>query len=294
MDHTDVRALLEDAAIEPGGLERLMAGDTAEAALVASHLAACDECSDEFDRLRRATGVIRRAVRELPPPELRERTLAYVAAMGRPRGAAASGAPASSTTVPPAAAPMPLPKPTPIRSSTPVLARPTDRRVGGRTLGWVAAIAAAVVVAVAGTTLVVGAGRDSQLRDQTAEIAALGQVNRWTLRIDAQPDVHRVALASTTGTSTAGTLVFSRSTTELVVVADRLTPPPDGKEYRCWVETAGTRSAMGKMFFGGDLAYWVGKVPELAAVADGSSFGVTLVDRATGTSVGDAVLVGHL
>ena len=282
MDHTEVRALLEDAAIEPGGLERLMAGDTADAALVASHLTACDECSDEFDRLRRATGVIRRAVRELPPPELRERTLAYVAALGRPRGAAAASVPTQ------------LPEPTPIRPSTPILARPTDRRADGRTLGWVAAIAAAVVVAITGTTLVVGAARDGLVKDQAAEIAALGQVNRWTLRIDAQPDAHRVALASTTGTSTAGTLVFSRSTTELVVVADELTPPPDGKEYRCWVETAGTRSGMGKMFFGGDLAYWVGKVPELAGVADGSSFGVTLVDKATGASIGDAVLVGHL
>ena len=28
MDHRDVRELLEDAAIEPDGLERLMAGDT--------------------------------------------------------------------------------------------------------------------------------------------------------------------------------------------------------------------------------------------------------------------------
>ena len=45
MDHNEVRELLEDAAVEPGGLERLMAGDTPNAALVAGHLAGCAECA---------------------------------------------------------------------------------------------------------------------------------------------------------------------------------------------------------------------------------------------------------
>ena len=45
MDHNDVRELLEDAAVEPGGLERLMAGDTPNAALVAGHLAGCADCA---------------------------------------------------------------------------------------------------------------------------------------------------------------------------------------------------------------------------------------------------------
>src|SRR5262245_20657955 len=98
MDHDEVRELLEDAAVEPGGLERLMAGDTPTAALVAGHLAGCPSCTDELDRLRRSVGVIRPAVRAVPPPELRQRTLDYVAALGRPRGADAA-----------AAAPVPLP-----------------------------------------------------------------------------------------------------------------------------------------------------------------------------------------
>src|SRR3954468_7964148 len=85
MDHTDIRDVLQDAAIEPGGLERLMAGDTATAAVVAGHLAGCGECTAELERLRRSVGVIRPAVRAVPPPELRQRTLDYVAAVGRPR-----------------------------------------------------------------------------------------------------------------------------------------------------------------------------------------------------------------
>ena len=87
MDHNEVRELLEDAAVEPGGLERLMAGDTPNAALVAGHLAGCAECTAEMERLRRSVGMIRPAVQAVPPPELRERTLAYVAALGRPRSA---------------------------------------------------------------------------------------------------------------------------------------------------------------------------------------------------------------
>ena len=45
MDHNEVRELLEDAAVEPGGLERLMAGDTPTAVLVAGHLAGCADCT---------------------------------------------------------------------------------------------------------------------------------------------------------------------------------------------------------------------------------------------------------
>ena len=54
MDHDDVLEQLELAAVEPGGLERLMAGDTAMAAAVVAHLAGCDDCSEELRRLTRA------------------------------------------------------------------------------------------------------------------------------------------------------------------------------------------------------------------------------------------------
>ena len=59
MDHSEVRELLEDAAIEPGGLERLMAGDTPTASIVAGHLAGCADCAEELERLRRSVGLIR-------------------------------------------------------------------------------------------------------------------------------------------------------------------------------------------------------------------------------------------
>ena len=273
MDHQEVRDLLADAAIEPDGLDRLMAGDTSTAALVASHLAGCPDCTDELERLHRSVGIIRPTVRAVPPPELRDRTLRYVAAVGRPRGAdAVVRAPATVE-----APGRPAPGIAPVRR-TPRLA-------------MLASLAAALVVAVTGTALIVNGGRDTQIRGQAAEIEALGDVARWTVRIDTQPDAQRIQLASTTGASTTGTLVYSPSSKELVVIADDLARPPAGHEYRCWVDVGGRRAPIGKMFFGGDLAYWVGPVPLLAGVAPGARFGVSLVDLAATDQPGQPVLV---
>jgi hypothetical protein len=284
MDHNEVRELLADAAVEPGGLERMMAGDTPNAALVAGHLAGCPECTQEMERLRQTVGVIRPAVRAVPPPELRQRTLDYVAAMGRPRGAEAAAGVAAMPAGAIASSQVPV---TVVASAG---STPRTSRAPWRTL---AAMAAVLVLAVVGTGLVMNARLDAALRTQAAEIDALGDVARWTLRVDAQPDGERVELASTTGAPTTGTLFYSRSSKELVVVADQLAPPPAGHEYRCWVEVNGQRKPMGKMFFGGNLAYWVGDVPEIANVDDGATFGVTLIDLASPGTPGEQVLVGE-
>ena len=275
MDHNEVRELLEDAAVEPGGLERLMAGDTPNAALVAGHLAGCAECAAEMERLRRSVGMIRPAVQAVPPPELRERTLAYVAALGRPRGAdvAVDGEPAApaSTDHPP----------------VPVAARRRPR------FAPLLAMAAVLVLAVVGTGLAVNASRDTVARGQAAEIEALGDVARWTLDVDAQPDAKRIELASATGDGTNATLLYSPKTSGLVVVAEKLVPPPNGKEYRCWVEIGGKRQPIGRMFFGGNLAYWVGDVPEVAGLDQSARFGVSLIDLASPQTPGQPVLVGE-
>jgi hypothetical protein len=291
MDHSEVREILEDAAIEPDGLERLMAGDTPTASIVAGHLTGCPDCAEELARLHRVVGVLQPAIRAVPPPELRERTLAFVAALGRPRGAIADGAqlPEPATTVhprpasegAPAPRPVALDRPAPDAGSpaAPVIAlRP---RAGVGRLGWLAGLAAALIVAVAGTGLVLNSGHDAATKVLYAEVESLGKVARWTLRVDAQPDVRRVALAAAEsapgGSAPAGQLVYSPSSKELVVVADRLTPVA-GKEYRCWVEIDGARVPIGKMFFGGDLAYWVGDVAAASGLPASARFGVTLVD----------------
>lgn len=274
MDHHDVRDMLEDAALEPDGLARLTAGDTPTAALVAGHLAGCPDCAEELTRLHRAAGLIRPVVRSAPSPEFRQRTLAYVATVGRPRtqrvGDDAVATQAAARPALPTAAP----------------ARPRPGR-----LPALVGLAAAVIVAVAGTGVVVNATRDADLRVQADQVEALGTVARWTLRVDGRPDVRRIALTSTSGASTTASLVFSPSTTELVVVADQLAPPPAGREYRCWLEVNRTRASIGRMYFSGDLAYWVGDVAELAGLGPGAMFGVSLVDL-SGSQPSEPVLVG--
>src|SRR6187402_2384482 len=86
MDHEDVLEQLELAAVEPDGLDRLMAGDTPTAAAVAGHLAGCPACAGELERLRRAVPLLRDVVRTTPPADLREHTLAFVRAEGIARG----------------------------------------------------------------------------------------------------------------------------------------------------------------------------------------------------------------
>jgi hypothetical protein len=76
MDHESVHEALEIAAAEPGGLDRLMAGDTPTAMAVAAHLVGCPDCTLELERrgrrprisLRSAPGGARRWAGSRPSP----------------------------------------------------------------------------------------------------------------------------------------------------------------------------------------------------------------------------------
>lgn len=281
MDHDATREQLELAALEPDGINRLKAGDTATAQAVAAHLAGCPACTDELARLERASRLIAAVVREAPPADLRERTLATVRALGRARDVLSpAGAPL-------AAAPVALASPTPATATT------RARSQGGRpaVLGWVAAIAAAVVLSVVTTSIVVGWRVDQRLAEQADTIGVLEEVTTATLRVTAERDARHVVLTGTSDPSLDGSLVFSPSTSELVVVATGLTPPPDGQEYRCWVERGGQRQRVGKMFFSNDLAYWIGPVPAVSGLSGDATFGVSLVD-ASGSAVDTTPVLG--
>jgi Anti-sigma-K factor rskA len=293
MDHEGTREQLELAAVEPGGLERLMAGDTPNAQVVAAHLAGCPSCTDELVRLQRAATLIRASVRELPPADLKERTLATIRAEGvrRPLAVAAPaavGAGATSATERMSGVP--------VMASTSTTATDPDRRAR-RTppwLGWAGTIAAAVVLSVVTTTAVVNNRVDNQLAAQNAEILALESVTTDTMSVAAEPDAEHVALRSVSGPDVKGELVYSASSTDLVVTAMGLTEPPAGQEYRCWIQAGGKRQPVGKMFFSTHLAYWTGPVAALAGLPDGATFGVSLVSKSGGTVDRDAVLVGEL
>lgn len=271
MDHEATREQLELAALEPSGFDRLMAGDTASAQAVAGHLAGCPGCSDELARLERTSRLVREVVRAMAPADLRERTFAAVRAGGVQRG----GATPASTQM------------------TTVADRPAGGARGRPSLGWFGAIAAAVMLSVVSTSMVVGWQMDRRLAAQAEAITALERVTTATLEVTAEPDVRRVALAGA-DPSMSGSVVFSPSTSELVVVATGLTPPPVGQEYRCWVERDGRRDRVGKMFFSDDLAYWIGPVAAVDGLLAGATFGVSLVDAAGSALDSDPVLDGGL
>ena len=277
IDHDEVRELLETAAVQPGGLDRLAAGDTAESATLAGHLAGCPSCSAEAERLRTSAGLIREAILETPPPELRERTLALVRAVGRPRGAAA----AVSALAPPGVEPM--------RSAIPLA-----RRRSFRAIALPLGIAAAIVLAMAGTAAFVANRSNPALATSQATASELARVTSWTLRVEAEPDVKRVALVGPSGSQSNGTLLFSPTTTDLVVVASGLSPAPTGQEYRCWVLLNGTRLDVGRMDLGAGLAYWVGPVPGLVQLPAGTPFGVSLATINGAISPGDPVISGSV
>jgi hypothetical protein len=282
MDHAETLEQLELAALEPGGLDRLTAGDTPAAAAVAGHLVGCPECADELVRLRRSAAVVRDVIRTTPPADLRVRTLDYVRAVGRERGAAATlrPAPAVGAAAPPAGRP----------------AAAAAFRRGAFPLG----IAAAVLVSVVAGGLVVGlvaqralGEREEQIARQADVVDALASVTAWSLRVSGESDARSVRLASTTGDAASGTILFSPSTGELVVVADDLAEPPEGSEFRCWVEVDGTRRPVGRMFFGGGLSYWVGDVEAVGGLTGGATFGISLSDG-SGSTGAEPVLVGGL
>ena len=278
MDHDEVREQLELAATEPAGIDRLMAGDTPLAAAIAAHLAGCSSCTDELDRLRRAAIIIGDAVRTTPPPELRERTLAFVRDVGRIREPALETAPAPVASV---AAAMPV-----------AVSAATAQSGFGRGLAWVGAIAAAVLIAVTATAFVLDRQSGDRLAVAQAESARLAHVTAATLALAGEPDAEHVQLAGTD--DRWGRVVYSADKGELAVIANGLTEPAGTREYRCWVEIDGQRTPVGKMFFGGDLAFWAGPVETISDLPPGSTFGVSLVDTA-GSDVGEPpVLTGDV
>ena len=273
MDHDEVREQLELAATEPAGIDRLMAGDTPLAAAIAAHLAGCSSCTDELDRLRRAAIIIGDAVRTTPPPELRERTLAFVRDVGRIREAPA---PVAS-----AAAAMPV-----------TVSAATAPSGFGRGLAWVGAIAAAVLIAVTATAFVLDRQSGDRLAVAQAESAGLAHVTAATLALADEPDAEHVQLAGTD--DRWGRVVYSADKGELAVIVNGLTEPGGDREYRCWVEIDGQRTPVGKMFFGGDLAFWAGPAETIDDLPAGAKFGVSLVDTA-GSDVGEPpVLTGDV
>jgi len=264
-DHRDVRAALELAAVEPGGLDRLEAADTPEAAAVVGHLAGCPACLEEMARLRRADTLLRPILASEPDPALRERTLAYVRALGVPRDPAG-----------------------PLSSADAARRVPGAPHRGAR-LRWVAALAAVLVIGLLGGAFVAGAGAPRGNADPATALAAVARETGALLQAG---DARQIALLDGAGAA-GGTLILSPSAGRILVAAADLPAPPAGAGYRCWVEVGGTRTELGSMWWAGGVAWWSGDVDLPAEIPAGVGYGVSLVsDGASGP--GTDVLTGEL
>lgn len=274
MDHDETLEMLEIAAVEPGGLDRLMAGDTAQAALIAGHLAGCDACATEMERLRRAAPLLRDLVRTTPPADLRERTLAVVRRRGVERGVergAGSGLAGSG------------------------LAGRVRRNSGSDArLPWVAGIATVALVVVVAGSVLVGGSQDGSAGARSRVIAGLEGVASSTIALTADPEHRRVPLVGGGRVAATGTLLFSPRTGDIVVVASGLAALDDGSEYRCWVLVDGERLPIGRMYVAQDLAYWVGVAEVMTELPADALFGVSLAPAGADEPDDDPLLLGQL
>jgi hypothetical protein len=158
----------------------------------------------------------------------------------------------------------------------------------------VATIAAVVALVVSGVGFLASRDLADRAASQSLTISALERVQTATLEITGDPAARRVELASTTGGETTGTLLFSPSTAELVVVAYDLARPGSGQEYRCWVEIDGQRHSVGRMFFADELAFWVGDTPVVSDLPRGTVFGISPTPIGSPSLEADPVISGQL
>jgi hypothetical protein len=279
MDHAEALERMEIAAAEPDGLDRLMAGDTSEAAAVAGHLAGCEACAGELIRLRQVAAIARAVIAEAPDPALKERTLAYVRAMGVERQGR-DEVPGGAGVV--------------LETSGTAPAALSEARPGHRLpFAWLAGIAAALLlVGVVGYGLGSGFGQEAPHSDSPE--AVLADAASTALDLAAQPGTLSAQLAPTpAGGGATGRLAFNGGSGELVMVAAGLPSPGTGAAYGCWVEADGERRRIGTMYAAGDgLWAWSGAADGLDALPAGAVFGVSLVPGDGGAAV--PVLTGGI
>lgn len=260
MEHADVLELIDLAAVEPDGLARLTAGDTPESAAVGGHLAACEACSAELAATARSATLAREAVRELPDPALRDRTLAFVRELGRDRSAGASPAAVGAGEGPSSPSPAVPENVVPLRRS--------------RRPWWYAASVAAVLVAAVGGFALGGAAQPPGTGDDGHTAVAAAQT---TMHIAEQPDAVSVDLAPASSATSKGTVMYSALSGELAVTAAGLPPAPDGSVYACWEQHNGQRRQIGIMYVEHGDGAWAGLLAGIAELGPGTVFGISLV-----------------
>ena len=282
---------LEVAAVEPHGLEGLAEGRTPEEARVVAHVASCAACAAEAARLRAIAALLRAGLAPAPSPDLRGRTLAYVGAVGRPRGAAAAVDAAGSFYAGTGAG-------ADERGWSTRRAFPLTAGRGRRLTLAGLAMAAVVVVAVSASALVATGVVRSELAAERERSALLARKSAIALRLLDDPKAIRIPMTGSGGAS--GVAVISpggyAGGFAGAVVAMNLPAAPAGSEYVCYVVIDGQRRLVGRMADYGTMQAWAGPLDAFAGARPGSvgEYGVLLVPAGSVSVDGEPVIVGSL
>ena len=171
------------------------------------------------------------------------------------------------------------------------LAETRARRLRRPALGWLGIAAAFILLAGAGLLTV---DQVAQRAAAQAEARALGNTIAAIDRVLAAPDHRVVALDNPAGVASGS---ISWSSQDLVVLTTALDPPPADQEYLCWLQEPDTSPwVIGKMYFAGRTAYWIGSLDEWATfrIGPGSRFSVTLSPSDRSQPPGPEVLSADL
>ena len=257
MDHGSAHERIEDLLLEPARLAGLDASQAPEDLALRDHLAGCPACQADLE------------------------------GWARLQAAVADALPGSAAEASPMAQPVELPPSlrarvlTSVRSAsteaslTPIAMGAERRRwagLGMPRMAWLGFAAALVVLVVGAGVLVDQAARLSIARAETEGLsAAMAAVDR----VLSEPG-HRIVALTTAQGSAGGSISWTRH--DLVVLSNALPAPKPGEVYRCWLNSDGEGWAVGKMYFSGGTAYWVGSLDEWASFEIGptTAFRVSL------------------
>ncbi len=258
MDHGAAHERIEDLVLEPVRLAALAAStDPADVAL-REHISSCPTCRADlagWERLQHRLsvslpGTVEAARAVVEPVELPPSLRAAVITAARD----ADRAPAPTSIV-----------------------EARSRRARRPALAWLG-VAAAVVVLAGGGLLAVN--QVAQLSAAQAEARALSATIAALDRVLTAADHRVVPLLNPSGVASGS---ISWSSQDLVVLTTALEPPPADQEYLCWLREPDSGAVIGKMYFTGRTAYWIGSLDEWATFRIGpdTRFSVALspIDR---------------
>lgn len=251
MDHAAAHERIEDLVLEPMRLATLAESSDAADVALREHLAGCSVCRADLAGWER----------------LQHRLSAAL-----PGSADAAAAAVEPVELPPS-----------LRAAVITAARSDDRAaaptsiVGVRRprraiVGWLGLAAAFVVVAAAGLfTFDQVSQRIVAEADAKALTSALGAVDR----VLAAPEHWVVQLRDPADVASGS---VSWSSNDFVVLTTALQPASAGQQYTCWLREPGSGAVIGKMYFAGRTAYWIGSLDQWATFRIGpdTRFVVTL------------------